>query len=302
MEKKTNLKKSENKGQTNKILIALLLLVSAGFGYYYFTTNSKLKAQEQIFTDQKLELKQSLDEMEAQYNVALEDNTSMKGDIEAAKENILKLKEELKKTKSNDYAAIRKYKKQLAVLQKQNKRLFFLNDSLSQANAGLNIALDSTQANLQKEVYLKDSLATENTSLADKVKLGSKLKTSAIQVASLRERNNGKFKDTDRAKKTDVLKVSYTILANPIAEQGDKNAYVQVLDPSGKVVSAKGDITVNDDETIQYSAVNKFDYVNVNRNLIAVIKVNRDAMKAGEYLVKTFVEGKLAGTTTFNLR
>jgi len=296
------MEKIDSKGKMNRILAILLLLVLAGFGYYYFTTNSKIKEQEQIFTDQKLELQQSLDEMEAQYNVALEDNTSMKGDIEAAKENILKLKEELKKTKSNDYAAIRKYKKQLAVLQKQNKRLFFLNDSLSQANAGLNIALDSTQANLQKEVYLKDSLATENTSLADKVKLGSKLKTSAIQVASLRERNNGKFKDTDRAKKTDVLKVSYTILANPIAEQGDKNAYVQVLDPSGKVVSAKGDITVNDDETIQYSAVNKFDYVNVNRNLIAVIKVNRDAMKAGEYLVKTFVEGKLAGTTTFNLR
>ena len=292
----------DSKGKMNRILAILLLLVLVGFGYYYFTTSSKIKEQEQIFTDQKLELQQSLDEMEAQYNVALEDNTSMKGDIEAAKEAIVTLKEELKKTKANDYAAIKKYKRQLVVLQKQNKRLFFLNDSLNQANAGLNIALDSTQANLQKEIYLKDSLATENTSLADKVKLGSKLKTSAIQVASLRERNNGKFKDTDRAKKTDALKVSYTIMANPIAEQGAKNAYVQVLDPLGKVVSAKGDITVNDDETIQYSAVNKFDYVNVNRNLIAVIKVNRDAMKAGKYLVKTFVEGKLAGTTSFNLR
>jgi len=292
----------DSKGKMNRILAILLLLVLVGFGYYYFTTSSKIKEQEQIFTDQKLELQQSLDEMEAQYNVALEDNTSMKGDIEAAKEAIVTLKEELKKTKANDYAAIKKYKRQLVVLQKQNKRLFFLNDSLNQVNAGLNIALDSTQANLQKEIYLKDSLATENTSLADKVKLGSKLKTSAIQVASLRERNNGKFKDTDRAKKTDALKVSYTIMANPIAEQGAKNAYVQVLDPLGKVVSAKGDITVNDDETIQYSAVNKFDYVNVNRNLIAVIKVNRDAMKAGKYLVKTFVEGKLAGTTSFNLR
>ncbi len=302
MEKKTNLKKSENKGQTNKILIALLLLVLAGFGYYYFSSSAKIKEQEKVFTDQKLELEQSLDEMEAQYNAALEDNTSMKGDIEAAKENILKLKEELKKTKSNDYAAIRKYKKQLATLQEQNKRLFFLNDSLSQANAGLNIALDSTQANLQKEVYLKDSLANENTSLADKVKLGSKLKTSAIKVASLRERSNGKFKDTDRAKKTDVLKVSYTILANPIAEQGAKNAYVQILDPAGKVVSAKGDITVNDDEIIQYSAVNKFDYVNVNRNLIAVIRVDKSTMKTGKYIVKTFIEGKPAGTNSFELR
>ncbi len=292
----------DSKGKMNRVLAILLLLVLVGFGYYYFTTSSKIKEQEQIFTDQKLELQQSLDEMEAQYNVALEDNTSMKGDIEAAKEAIVTLKEELKKTKANDYAAIKKYKRQLVVLQKQNKRLFFLNDSLNQANAGLNIALDSTQANLQKEIYLKDSLATENTSLADKVKLGSKLKTSAIQVASLRERNNGKFKDTDRAKKTDALKVSYTILANPIAEQGAKNAYVQILDPAGKVVSAKGDITVNDDEIIQYSAVNKFDYVNVNRNLIAIIKVNRDAMKAGKYLVKTFVEGKLAGTNSFELR
>lgn len=293
---------TDPKRKMNQVLAVLLLLVLAGFGYYYFTTNNKIKEQEQIFTDQKLELQQSLDEMEAQYNVALQDNTSMKEDIEAAKENIVKLKEELKNTKANDYAAIKKYKRQLAVLQKQNKRLFFLNDSLSQINAGLNVALDSTQANLEKEIYLKDSLATKNTSLAEKVKLGSKLQISAIKTTSLRERNNGKFKDTDRAKKTDMLKVAYTILANPIADQGDKNAYVQVLDPNGKVVSPKGDITINNDKTIKYSAVNKFDYVNINRNLIAVIKVDRNAMKPGKYSVKTFIEGKPAGEASFSLR
>jgi predicted RND superfamily exporter protein len=293
---------SNQKSSVNKILIALLLLLAIGFGYYYFSTSNKMQEQEQAFVDQKLELQQSLDEMEAQYNVALQDNTSMQGELESAKEAIIAIKKELKKTKANDYSAIKKYKRQIAVLQKQNQRLFFLNDSLNQANTGLNIALDSTQANLQKEIYLKDSLATENTSLSDKLKMGSKLNISTIKVASLKERNSGKFKATDKAKRTDLLKVEYTIMANPIANQGEKNAYVQVLDPTGKVVSAKGDITLENEETVKYSAVNTFDYVNVNRNLLAIIKVDKATMKAGKYLVKTYVEGKLAGTTSFNLK
>jgi len=293
---------SNQKSGVNKILIALLLLLAIGFGFYYFNTSSKIKEQEQAFVDQKLELQQSLDAMEAQYNVALEDNTSMQGELESAKEEILQIKKDLKKTKANNYSAIKKYKRQVAILQKQNQRLFFLNDSLNQVNAGLNVALDSTQANLQKEIYLKDSLATENTTLADRIKLGSKLNTSAIKISSLRERSGGKFKATDRAKKTDLLKVEYTIIANPIANQGKKNAYIQILDPVGKVVSAKGDITLENKETIKYSAMNTFDYVNVNRNLLALIKVDKNAMKQGKYVVKTYVEGKLAGTTSFNLK
>ena len=295
----------ENKTQKNginKVLIALLLLLIAGFGYYYTTTNGKLKAQEQAFVDQKMELQQSLDEMEAQYNVALEDNTSMKDDLEAAKQAILTIKEQLNQTKVNDYNKNKKYKRQLAVLQKQNQRLFFLNDSLNQVNSGLNIALDSTKTNLEKTRFLKDSLATENNALTDKVTLGSKLNISSIAIEAMKARNNGKFKRTDKAKRTDVLKVSYTIMANPIAEKGKKNAYVQVLDPTGKVIASKGEIALSDDKKIQYSAENSFDYVNVNRNLIAIIKVDKNTMKSGKYLVSSYVAGTLAGTASFNLK
>jgi len=73
---------SKKKNGVNKILIALLVLLAGGFGYYYTSANAKIKKQEQAFVDQKLELQQSLDEMEAQYNVALEDNTSMKDELE----------------------------------------------------------------------------------------------------------------------------------------------------------------------------------------------------------------------------
>lgn len=295
----------ENKTQKNginKILIALLLLLAAGFGYYYTTTTGKLKAQEQAFVDQKMALQQSLDEMEAQYNVALKDNTAMKDELESAKQAILTIKDELKKTKANDYSAIKKYKRQIAVLQKQNQRLFFLNDSLNQVNAGLNIELDSTKTNLEKTRFLKDSLATENNALADKVSLGSKLNISSISVEAMKARNSGKFKATNKAKRTDVLKVSYTIIANPIAEQGKKKAYVQILDPAGNIVAPKGEIALSDDKNIQYSAQNSFDYVNVNRNLIAIIKVDKSTMKAGKYLVRSYVEGELAGTSSFNLR
>jgi len=258
------MRNSKRKNGLNKILIVLLVFFAGGFGYYYFNTNAKIKKQEQAFVDQKLELQQSLDEMEAQYNVALEDNTSMKDELESAKEAIIKIKEELKNTKATDYSAIKKYKHQIALLQKQNKRLFFLNDSINQVNAGLNIALDSTQANLQKEIYLKDSLATENGTLTEKIKIGSKLNISAIKTESLRERSSGKYKATDKAKRTDLLKVAYSIIANPIADQGKKDAYVQVLAPDGKVVASKGEITLNNEENIAYSAMNTFDYVNVN--------------------------------------
>lgn len=296
------MKQKNKKNDINKVLIALLLLLATGFGYYYTTTSKKLKTQEKNFAREKLEIKQSLDEMEAQYNLALEGNTAMKSDLESAKEALLTIKEELKKTKANDYSAIKKYKRQLATLRKQNQRLFFLNDSLNQANAGLNIALDSTKTNLEITRLLKDSIANENSVLSDKVLKGSKLNISKIKTEIMRERGNGKFKATDKARKTDLLKISYTIIANPIADKGEKKAYVQVIDPTGKIISSKGEITLADENTIKYSAENVFDYVNVDRNIIAVVKVDKNTMKAGKYTVRSFIDGKLAGHSNFDLR
>jgi hypothetical protein len=59
------------------------------------------------------------------------------------------------------------------------------------------------------------------------------MKTSAYKV-KLREQI-----ETDKARRADVLKISFTIAENQIAKSGDKVYYVQVIDSKNNVLGDK---------------------------------------------------------------
>jgi hypothetical protein len=138
--------------------------------------------------------------------------------------------------------------------------------------------------------------------LAQKVAIGSELKISAIKVLAMKERSSGKLVETSRANNTDALRINLTIVKNDIAEKGDRQVYIQIVDAQGKTVSQKGMVTLFDNTQVNYSDLSMVNYMNEAIDLISLVEVKRDLMKAGVYTVNIYIENKFVGATKFVLK
>ena len=73
-----------------------------------------------------------------------------------------------------------------------------------------------------------DSLLVQNTELATVVKDASALQTVGLVGMGVIERSSGKQIPTERARRSDKIKVCFTVAKNTIAEAGDKELYAQI--------------------------------------------------------------------------
>ena len=147
-----------------------------------------------------------------------------------------------------------------------------------------------------------DTLTTQNLSLAEKVAIGSELKVSTAKAIAMRERNNGKLVETSRSRNTDALRINFTIVKNEIAEQGDRQVYIQIVDSSGKTVVPKGEFMLRDSTIVSYSDLSMVNYLNEDIDLISLVEVNRDMIKEGLYTVNIFIDDKFVGATKIALK
>ncbi|MDO9037368.1 MAG: hypothetical protein Q7U59_03365, partial [Lutibacter sp.] len=201
-----------------------------------------------------------------------------------------------------NYSMLRRYKGEISKLEESNKKLFLLNESLTSSNRLLTTNLDSAKVVITRQIAKNDTLTTQNLTLAQKVAIGSELKISTAKVLAMKERSSGKLVETSRANNTDALRINLTIVKNDIAEKGDRQVYIQVVDAQGKTVSQKGTVTLYDNTQVNYSDLSIVNYMNEAIDLISLVEVKSDLMKAGVYTVNIYIENKFVGATKFVLK
>src|SRR5690606_6986722 len=81
----------------------------------------------------------------------------------------------------------------------------------------------------------RDSTVTQNIALK---KVGSVLHASNIRMIPVDLRKGGKKEsETSKAKRTDLLRITFDIDENRIAESGNKDIYLRITGPDGTVLS-----------------------------------------------------------------
>jgi hypothetical protein len=170
---------------------------------------------------------------------------------------------------------------------------------LKEQNLKLTTNLDSTNVVLEDSKKYNQVLTGQNDELAKTVEKGSKLTISNLKTSSYKLRSSGKQVATDKASRTDILKVSFTIAENKIAKSGDKVYYVQVIDAKNNVLGDKATV-VFDDNTLTYSFTTTVKYENKN------VQVSEDLpgkdFAKGTYFVNVFDKGDLISKSSFTLR
>ncbi len=293
----------------SKITIIILAILLAALAFFAYQNYIKNQNSEEVLLQQKLEIQSDLDAKLIELEGAIAENSSMEAELTVAKNNIIAFRDSVQSLKTLNYKVIRRYKNKLAVLEKTNKKLLRVSDSLKQANFSLNIEIDSANANIEKQASTivrqgesNDSLSAQNTNLSDKVAKGAELIISNVSALAMRERSNGQLRETTKASRTDAFRTSFKIRANALSETGLKKAHIVIQNASGKVIKGIENFTDVTGQEVHYTDVTDVEYNNQDIEVIAVTDVPENSIEKGDYYIKVYLENKLLGTTKVSMK
>ena len=288
-----------NKNTGLKVAIGILLVLFVGTGIYTSKLYNDKKETEATLIKEKEQVMADLNTMSEQYDLLIGENESTNQDLVEARARIQGLMDSLK-ISQNSVASLWNYKKKFLALQEEMDELLTENEKLKLENSSLATSLDSTQMQLAERTMFTDSLLVQNTELATVVENASMLRTVGLNGFGVIVRSSGKLVHTERASRSDKLQVCYTVAKNTVVGAGDKELYVQVLDPSNTVLGANEQVQFGDN-VINYSIVSKFNYENKNLNICEFI-APIDKFAKGKYTVNVFNQKELVSTSEFILK
>ena len=255
-----------------KAVIAVLAVLLVGSLVYIFKMSSDADAvQTELKTTEteKETVMKDLEQLKATYDAAISENTSMSDELIKERDKVVLLMADLQKSKG-DVASLSKYKTQFGTLQNNMKVLMQENEGLKKANATLQTQRDSTAVVLGESKKYNETLAGQNEELSKVVEKAAKLTVVNTRGSAFKLRSSGKEISTDKASRADMLRISYTIAENQVAQSGVKAYYVQVIDSKNNVLGNKKTENFGDN-TLVYSFISNVSYENKTVNIAGKI-------------------------------
>jgi len=282
------------------IIIALSILLLGSLFYIFKLTTDATTLQTEVKTTktEKENVYKDLQELKATYDAAIAENTSMSDELIAEREKVVGLMAQLEKSKG-DAASMAKYKQQFLALQTKMTGLMQEVEVLKKQNQTLTTNLDSTKTVLSESKNYNQVLVGQNEELSKTVEKGSKLSVLNLKTAAFKLKSSGKQIETDKAKRADILKISFTIAENSIAKSGDKTYYVQVIDSKSNVLGDKVTTSFGD-KSLTYSFTTQVKYENKTVDIVQDLP-GKDFEK-GTYFVNVFDKSELVSKTSFTLK
>lgn len=290
-----------NSSSSLKVIIAVLAILLVGSLVYIYKITSDAKQVQTELTktvSEKDLVMKDLQDLKTTYDAAIAENTSMSEELIKERDKVVKLMEDLKKSKG-DVALLSKYKAQYIKLESNMKTLMAENEGLKKQNTVLTTQRDSTIVVLGESKKYNEVLVGQNEDLSKTVEKGSKLSVLNMKTAAYKIKSSGKQVETDKAGRADVLRISFTIAENQIAKSGDKEYYVQVIDSKNNVLGDKQTETFGE-KSLTYSFIANVKYENKTVNVSEDLP-GKDFAK-GTYFVNVFDKNELVSKTSFTLK
>ncbi len=285
-----------------KVIAGLLGVVLLGTIIYTVSLYQDKKKTTTALMQEKDLVVEDLNSLKSEYDKAILESNATNEELVAARDNIAKYIDSVKSMKA-DLSTLRRYRNQVAVLKKEREQLLAQVDSLQRSNTLIAMERDSTFVELEKQTVFNDSLVVQNTQLADAVERGSALNLSNFTVDAVKERSSGKLVSTSRAKATDKFKICFTVADNVIAEAGDREFLLEVLDPQGNILGGGASKSSEDGASVSYSKGTNFYYENKNLDVCDYINKPAGDFQKGNYMVNVYDDKlKLLGTSKFTLK
>lgn len=304
-----NPEKKKKKGEAFYLLLIFLLLCSNGaLGWLWWKDKGSLQVitveKETIAKDAEI-VKQELIALGAQYENLKVNNQEMQEEIDSKKEEIAQLQRELEKNKDNVWI-IAKLKKETETLRKIMQHFVVEIDSLNTLNKNIIADREKVRGELKSEKEKNTLLSKEKESLQETVNIASMLKTVGMSAIGIAEKRGGKKEsDTHKAKRTDKIKITFTLAENLVAKSGDRVVYARIISPEGKEIAQADDSThvFKFGKSRGFWATKKtVTYSNENTEVTLYAHTKKgDVFTPGKYIIEVNTDGATIGNTTLEL-
>ncbi|HRY33886.1 MAG TPA: hypothetical protein P5531_13040 [Bacteroidales bacterium] len=281
------------------VIILLILLIITG------TRVRTIVVYSEKLNNEKLALKSELDSLLTDHEKIKSEYGHISKSLSVKDSVILANAEEIKELLAYKYD-YNKIRRKLELLRGITQGYVRQIDSLLVVNKSLKNENLEIRENLSKEKERSSTLARDKESLTEKVNLGAMLKAYNITSEGLRIRGSGKEVSTGKARRTDAVKVCFTLSENPITPPGPRTVYLRIARPDNVIVTEGTDAStfIHDGEPIQYTLKKEIDYQNKAQQICMTwLKKDKtgEAM-TGRYHVAVFVDGYEIGQGSFELK
>ena len=185
---------------------------------------------------------------------------------------------------------------EISKLKAKNQALISENAKLKEENKQLGTDLAGANENNAK-------LEGINNELEGKVAIGKRLQTFEKIAEGIKVRRNGEEKSTNRARRADKIRVAFTIGKNEIADAGELDLYLRVLDPNDRVISENGEEFNYKNEKIAFTSKESINYQNSATDVIIYAeKSGGQSFEEGLYKVQVYTRTDMILVETFTLK
>ena len=295
----------EKKKDTNKIyfLIAVIVALLGTNVYLFFQKN---KSDERVVTvsDDKTALQTELEKLETELEQANSSTGELSQELKVKDEELRAKIAQLRKSLNKGQLTAG----ELSKAKEDVKQLrYFVNkfttdiEGLRKQNNLLTGERDSLKTTVNNVKQLADNLSKANDSLFIKVQAGAAIKTSAVQIAAFRNRSSGKETLVTKASTAQKIKVNFAINPNPIAEKGNHDIFMRVIDPAGNLIIGEGGAFRANDQDLQYTYKTTIEF-NGEAKSFTLDWMNNNPFEVGTYTVLLYADGYTMGRGTFILK
>lgn len=299
-------KPAEEKNRENRLLIIVIFILAVMLlllGWQYWKQKQDTIIIQQAATTKTDSITSDLINLQAQYASLKTSDQKIQSALNSKKDTITMLLQQAEKYKNDPYI-IARLKKETETLRKIMQNYVVTIDSLNTLNKQLTVERNVAVESLRVEKNKTSQLNVEKNQLQTMVHNGSLLAATGIKAEGVHYRFGKKEVVTEKAKKVEKIKISFTITANRIAKSGNRDVYIRVLTPDGKELSKTGDQSsiFNFEGTKGfYDAIQPVDYTNQEVQLVTYC-ASQSGFIPGNYIIKLYADGGEMGETTLTLK
>ncbi len=295
---------SSEKGNNNKILIAVIVLLIIGMGgiagYFIFNQKTQIEELQEESSLSKQQLEDEYESLSMQYegfkmNIK---NDSLLQKLTNEQAKVQRLLEELKTVKAENKAEISRLNKELATLRQVLKSYIVQIDSLNRANAQLRQEKQEITTKYHETTRTLNEVTQQKENLNEKVTLAAKLDATGISVQA----TNNKGKVQKKISKVERLVINFMITKNITAEPGERTIYVRIMKPDNDVLTkSRTNTFAFENRDINYSIKRMIEYGGGEEVPVTMYWDVEEYLMPGTYRIDIFADGSRIGMKSFTM-
>jgi len=288
-----------------KIILSVLAILILVLVFWLFIQRSQLMKLVKDKEVEKKELQHELDSLMTEHNNikvsygALSDSLKTKDSI--IQNNAVEIKKLL--DTQWEYNTVRKKLERLQLVAQGYVQQM---DSLYTVNRELSAENDRIRQEVKTEQNRNQTLMKDKEELKEKISQAAYIKAYDVTARAYKLRSGGnKEQITDKASRTDRIRICFTIGENPLVAPGNKSVYIRIQRPDNiTVIKSKYDTFVFNGQTLPFSLREDIAYKGkaINLCLDWTKKDNDKPAMKGKYVVSVFTDNTAIGEGSFELK